>query len=339
MWKYISKSVFLLAVSVVACCVVYPLALWVVGQTFFQEQANGSMLNGPDGKPVGSRLIAQPFTKDEYFQPRPSACSYDASASASSALSSNNYQLRDRVARTLAPLVNYKSGPKAGQPAAPDVEEWFKKNTYQGKEDIVGQWASAHSALAQAWVKADPKNGAFVDEWSAKHPDIVAQFVKDNPDTSEPKAPDLAVVFFQDYAKEHPGMFPSTVTTTGADGKPVTATQPVNTGPDIQTTFFLMWIEDHPDVELTEVPGDLVTASASGLDPHISMENARFQLDRVAAKWADDLKRDPASMHKQIEAMLEQNADAPWYGLAGEPFVNVLELNLKLRQEYGEPPA
>ena len=41
-------------------------------------------MNGPDGKPVGSLLIAQPFTKDEYFQPRPSAASYDASASASS---------------------------------------------------------------------------------------------------------------------------------------------------------------------------------------------------------------------------------------------------------------
>jgi K+-transporting ATPase ATPase C chain len=336
MWKYLSKSVFLLFLSVVICCGIYPLALWVVGQTIFPDQANGSILKGPDGKPVGSKLIAQPFTKDEYFQPRPSACSYDASASSSSALSANNYQLRDRVARTLAPLVNYKSGSKAGRPVAPDVEEWFKKNMYQGKPDIVGQWAAAHSALAQAWVKADAKNGAFVDEWSAKHPDIVAQFVKDNPDTPEPKAPDLAVVFFQDYAKEHPGMFLSATTTTGADGKSVTTFEPVNTGSDVQTTFFLMWIEEHPDAELTDVPGDLATASASGLDPDISMENAKFQLDRVAGKWATDLKRDPGTVRKEIEGILDANADAPWYGLAGEKFVNVLEVNLKLRQRYGE---
>src|SRR5882762_6237634 len=91
----------LLALSVVICCVMYPLVLWGIGQTVFPFQANGSMLQGPDGTPVGSQLIAQPFTKDEYFQPRPSAASYDASASASSALAPSNYALRDRVARTI----------------------------------------------------------------------------------------------------------------------------------------------------------------------------------------------------------------------------------------------
>ena len=84
MRQILSKSILLLGVSVLIVCVVYPLALLVVGQVFFPFQANGSLIPGPDGKPVGSRLIAQPFTKDEYFQPRPSACSYDASASSSS---------------------------------------------------------------------------------------------------------------------------------------------------------------------------------------------------------------------------------------------------------------
>ena len=82
-------------------------------------EANGSMIKGPDGKIVGSRLIAQPFTKDEYFQPRPSSPSYDASASASSSLAVSNYALRDRVAHTLGPIVTYKSGPEAGKPAGP----------------------------------------------------------------------------------------------------------------------------------------------------------------------------------------------------------------------------
>ena len=104
MMQYLSKSVQLLIFGVVVCCIIYPLVLWVIGQTFFPFQANGSILKGPNGKYVGSKLIAQPFTKDEYFlQPRPSAASYDASASASSSLASSNYALRDRVARSLGP--------------------------------------------------------------------------------------------------------------------------------------------------------------------------------------------------------------------------------------------
>ena len=84
MLRYVSKSIVLLVFAVVICCVIYPSVVWVIGQVFFPFQANGSLVKGPDGKIVGSRLIAQPFTKDEYFQPRPSAASYDASASASS---------------------------------------------------------------------------------------------------------------------------------------------------------------------------------------------------------------------------------------------------------------
>ncbi len=89
--------------------------------------------------------------------------------------------------------------------------------------------------------------------------------------------------------------------------------------------------------DLQDVPGDYVTASGSGLDPHITMENAEFQLERVAPKWAEDLKRDPAQVRKEIEKILEENASAPWFGLAGEKYVNVLEVNLELNKRYGKP--
>lgn len=337
MLKYISKSVLLLAVSVAICCIIYPLALLAVGQAVFPFQANGSMLKGPDGALVGSKLIAQPFTKDEYFQPRPSAPSYDASASASSALSSSNYGLRDRVARSIGPVAAYKSGPNAGKPVAPDVEAWFQKDVYGGNPHIVAQWADAHNSLAQAWVTGDPTHGAYVDSWSKTHPAVVAQFIKDNPGTPEPKAADLAVVFFKDFSAAHPGQFPSAVTKPGADGKPVTAVEPVKEGTDIQSTFFLMWREDHPDAELQDIPGDYATASGSGLDPHITLQNAEFQLDRVASKWASDLKRKPDEVRTEIDRLLQANASAPLGGLAGEKMVNVLEVNLKLRAQYGPP--
>ncbi len=336
MMRYLSKSFLLLIFGVLICCIIYPLVLWVIGQTLFPFQANGSILKGPDGKPVGSKLIAQPFTKDEYFQPRPSAASYDASASASSTLAASNYALRDRVARSLGPVVTYKSGPKAGKPVAPDVESWFSKDEFQGKPQIVAQWADLHNSLAQAWVKTDTAHGGYVDAWAKTNPGMVAKWIRDNPATPEPKAPDLAVVFFEDFSKKNPGKFLSAATKTEG-GKSVTTFDVVDSGPDIQSTFFDMWRQDHADSDLQEVPGDMVTASASGLDPHIGMENAEFQLDRVASKRAEDLKRDPAAVRKEIEQILQENASAPLGGLAGEKFVNVLEVNLELDRRYGAP--
>lgn len=337
MSRYISKSLLLLTFTVVIVCGAYPALLWVVGQTFFPFQANGSLLQGPDGKAVGSRLIAQPFTKDEYFQPRPSAASYNASASASSSLAPSNYLLRDRVARTLGPIVNYRSGAKAGQPVAPDIEAWFQQDLYQSKPQIVAQWADLHNSLAQAWVAADPTHAPYVDAWAKAHPDVVAQWVKDNPGTPEPKAADLAVVFFEGFSKENPGKFPSTVTNPGPDGKPQTTLQPVKEGSDIQSIFFDMWRQDHPEADLQDIPGDLVTTSGSGLDPHITLENAEYQLDRVSSKWAANTKRDPAAVRKEIEEILQRNASAPFGGLAGEKLINVLEVNLEIRKQYGAP--
>jgi potassium-transporting ATPase KdpC subunit len=124
---------------------------------------------------------------------------------------------------------------------------------------------------------------------------------------------------------------------TGADGKPQTSLQPVKDGSDIQSNFFDMWRQEHADADLQDVPGDLVTASGSGLDPHITLANAEFQLDRIAAKWADDTQHDAGDVRKDIEQILQNNVSAPFGGLAGEKLVNVLEVNLELCKRYGLP--
>lgn len=337
MLRYLSKGLWLLIFGVVICCIIYPLALWVVGQTFFPFQSNGSMIKGPNGKYVGSELIAQPFTKDGYFWPRPSAASYDATASSSSALAASNYQLRARAAQTLGPIVTYKSGPKAGQLVGPDVENWFHVDEFQGKPRIVAQWADLHNELAQAWVKTDTAHTDYVSAWAKANPGIVAQWIKENPSTPKPQAGDLAVAFFEDFSKKNPGKFLTAATKTGPDGKTITTIEVVDSGSDIQSTFFDMWRQDHPKASLQDVPGDYVTTSASGLDPDITLENAKFQLKRVVLARAKDSKRNPVQVHKEIEQILHKNASAPLDGLAGEKFVNVLEVNLALDKVYGAP--
>ena len=69
-------------------------------------------------------------------------------------------------------------------------------------------------------------------------------------------------------------------------------------------------------------------ASESGLDPDITLQNADFRLERVAAEGTDDTKRDAVGIRKEIGEILPANASAAFGGLAGEKFVNVLRSQL-----------
>jgi len=189
--KEIKTSLVVTVILLIICCGLYPLVIFGAGQLLFPSQANGSLVMDGNGKPIASTLLAQNFTADTYFNPRPSAAGtgYDSTSSGGS---------------------NYGA-------------------TSQALHDAVKQRVS-------------------------------------------------------DYRK-------------------------ANNLPDSQP-----------------VPADAVEASGSGLDPHISSNNAALQVPRVAKARGiseDDLK-----------ALVVKYTDGRDFGILGEPGVNIVKLNLALDGKY-----
>lgn len=182
-------SIGLAVISLAGFGFLYSLAGVGLGQALFPDAANGSLIER-DGQVIGSTLVAQSFTSDRYFQPRPSAAGYNTMALAGSNQARTNPDLRKRLEETRA-------------------------------------------AVAQR------------------------------------------------------------------DG-----------------------------VAPAAVPGDLVTQSGSGIDPHVSPQGAAIQIERVAR--ARGLPRDA------VAQAVAQHTDARQFGIFGQARVHVLELNLALD---GLPPG
>jgi K+-transporting ATPase ATPase C chain len=175
-------SLRLFVLSIVICSAGYSAVMLAFAVAAAPEKRQGSLIQNEDGTIIGSRLLAQNFTRPEYFWPRPSACDYNASATAGSNQSPTNPKITDRA------------------------------------KEIIG--------------RLQPGEGQLV-------------------------------------------------------------------------------------------PADLVLASGGGMDPHISLAAAKFQVPRVAT--ARSLTED------QVQELLDQHTDSPTLAaFGGEPIVNVLELNVAL---------
>lgn len=117
----------------------------------------------------------------------------------------------------------------------------------------------------------------------------------------------------------------------GSDGYDATASSGSNYGPTNQKLIDRVkasvekFHKENPDYD-GPIPADLLTASGSGLDPHISPDSAQAQVPRVAKARGVSVD--------QIKRLATQLTEAPDLGLLGEPRVNVLKLNLALDRQF-----
>jgi potassium-transporting ATPase KdpC subunit len=133
----------------------------------------------------------------------------------------------------------------------------------------------------------------------------------------------------QNFSK--PEYFHSRPSAAGDKGYDATASGGSNFGPtnkkliDRVAASVDQFRKENPDYQ-GPIPADLVTASASGLDPHISPDSARAQTARVAKARGAGIE--------QVSRLIAQYTEQPDLGFLGEPRVNVLKLNLALDGQY-----
>jgi K+-transporting ATPase ATPase C chain len=294
-WASLGATLVLGAV----CCGLYPLLVWAVSQAVFPIQANGSLLS-KDGTPtsddtqaVGSSLIGQNFSAPGYFHPRPSAAGngYDAANSGGSNLGPLSDKLINGATKTAPPPAAGGDNPP---PAAPP-------GTAPG---------SAEAAVAPP---PEPTKTVDVDGIRLRvihycvENGIAFKLYRVRPDGAR-----IAEVPLSQYQDKDGNLLDVKL----VDDFP----HPPSDAPERASLIAADFA--------TLVPSDAVTASGSGLDPHISPQNAMLQARRVAdTRKLPDGRKLPKAV---VLDLIAQNTDGPDLGFLGEAGVNVLKLNVAL---------
>jgi K+-transporting ATPase ATPase C chain len=284
-----------LLVFTVIVGIAYPLLIWLVAQIpGLRDKANGSILE-VNGKPVGSSLIGQSFTDSngnplaQYFQSRPSAAGdgYDPLATSASNL-----------------------GPESiidtpGDPSLPKDDNGYKaslltlvcsRSAAVAEQEGLGKDAGARPFCTGDGVGAvlsviGPRNAAG---------DVVkpTKVISVNEPCETTKTP-----FLNTYEGVRVQCAKFGENYSIGQIVPIRGSAPTD----------------------PRVPADAVTASGSGLDPHISIAYADIQVNRVA--------KERGVSPELIRQAVADHTDGRWLGFIGEPTVNVLELNLELDQK------
>ena len=325
----------------VIVCGIYPLIVYGIGQIFFPNQANGSLVK-KDGTPttddsqaVGSSLIGQAFTAPVYFHPRPSAANNSAG---SSYAAGGGYDATSSGGTNYGPLNDELiNGQTATQPASQPATAPATTATATAPETTS---APSTTAVTPAIVTA------------------AAAATAANSTTATTSAPSTQPVEFLaydgirlrviHYALDNHIAFKLVHVKYNQDGAVIPDTKKELTPEEKrkfiddkgQVTDDKLLVDAFPHMDMsgkeamiaegfaTLIPADAVTASGSGLDPHISPDNAVLQAQRVVDERNKVCK---VTLTKdQVLELIKQNTDRPGLGILGDPGVNVLMLNIAL---------
>jgi len=146
-------AVALLVLLTLLTGVVYPVAVWAIGQVAFHQQANGSLI-AVDGTTVGSSLIGQAFSDPKYFWSRPSTAGksgYDANGSAGSNLGPTSKDLIDRISAD----VNRLRAANGGGPIPVDLVTTSASGLDPDISPAAAEYQVARVAEARGMSEAD----------------------------------------------------------------------------------------------------------------------------------------------------------------------------------------
>ncbi len=115
--RLVATSAVVVVLSTLAFGVGYPLLVTGIGQTAFASQANGSLIT-KDGKVVGSKLVAQEFTGNQWFHERPSGVAYNAAATSFANLGPTSADLATAVHKQLVAVIALEGPYNPGLAAA-----------------------------------------------------------------------------------------------------------------------------------------------------------------------------------------------------------------------------
>jgi len=145
--KHLRPAILLTVFFVVLTGLAFPGVIWAIGQAVFPHQANGSLIRDAQGKPIGSALIGQKFSRPEYFHPRPSAAGagYDAANSGGTNLGPTSDKLIHGI---------------KDDPATKDADE-----TYLGYGDLAKAYREENGLAPDAVIPADAatRSGSGLD--------------------------------------------------------------------------------------------------------------------------------------------------------------------------------